>query len=104
MPTNGSSKHEVVIPTIMGARLLVHPGRKRAGGRVRATLLRWMQRGARRAGCFINEPSLELQFDYDPARRTKFLYAWIDAVPDTAPGFLRYALVKEEGLEPRPTR
>ncbi len=62
------------------------------------TLLCWMQRAAQRRGRFISEPSLVLEFEYDPMHRVWFLYAHAYSVTDNAPEFLRRAKVDARSI------
>ena len=60
--------------------------------RTQVVLMRWLERGARRKGRCINEPSLTLQTDYDPALRQPYIIAFADSFPDTMPDWLRTAV------------
>ena len=81
-----------VYPAPMLSRLCISM-KERDTKRVRITMLRWMQRAARRLHRFVNEPSLVLETEYDPLRRQMFLYTYANSVTDSAPEFLRRAKV-----------
>jgi hypothetical protein len=82
---------ETITPTEERVRLRIAPA-SRSGAAVRDILKRWLERSARRQGRHINEPSLSLSQEYDPASRQCFLYARADSFPDTLPDWLRTAV------------
>lgn len=80
-----------ITPTVELVVLQVHADAlvRRGHGRTRVTLRRWLERGARRKRRHINEPSLFMETEYDPATRKTRLAGSADSFPDTMPDWLR---------------
>ncbi len=81
-----------ITPTEEMVRLRITEGRRRRDQH--DVLKRWLERGARRKGRHINEPSLTLRTERDPALMRTFLYAWADSFPDTLPDWLRTTSIR----------
>lgn len=77
-----------ITPTEERVVLRLNPGHQ-IDYRTQTALGRWLERGARRKGRHINEPSLILETDYDVVERQTFLMAFADSFPDTMPDWLR---------------
>ena len=91
-----SDKTVTITPTEERVRLWVHDSHRQCNAR--ATVTRWLERGARRKGRHINEPSVTLETDRDIVRRKYFLYAFADSFPDTLPDWLRTTHISKSGV------
>ena len=85
-----SDKTVTITPTEERVRLYVRDSHRQRNAR--ATVTRWLERGACRKGRHINVPSVIVETNYEPVFRKTFLYASADSFPDTLPDWLRTAV------------